>query len=510
MNFFAYCRVSSRDQTEGYSLPAQLELLRDYAKKNSIHIAREFVEAESAKETGRPKFNEMMALLEADKTIRGVLVEKGDRFSRNYRDWALAEDLVDAGKEFHFVLDRKVYDRDSTPDDIFVYDIGLGLSRRFIRNLRRETKKGMRQKALSGIYPSHAPIGYLNQDKNIVADPKTAPSVIRLFEEFSTGRHSLGSLSALAQETGLKSRKGNRLHKMPILRILTNPVYVGRIKWDDIDCEGSHESLVSRATFDAVHEVLERGARPKKSKHAFPLRGLLVCGECGASVTAERQKGHVYYRCTKRKGSCSQRYVREEVLAAEFSRILGLINFDKDILELAVKAAKELAKSEIEREEMLRRGFAKEQGRITKTLDALTDKFVSGDVPDDIYQRRLADLRGQETAITLSLNAAGEQKWEMFEPLEKIVNVATICRDIFDKGNWADKRGLVEIIGSNWILEDGRIKRYELKEPFRSLARISSAPKRASGSPSGTVLELCRAVAVANLNMDTVARLLAA
>jgi site-specific DNA recombinase len=56
-----YARVSSKDQEqEGFSIPAQLKLLRDYAQKNGFQIVHEFVDVETAKKTGRKQFSEMV------------------------------------------------------------------------------------------------------------------------------------------------------------------------------------------------------------------------------------------------------------------------------------------------------------------------------------------------------------------------------------------------------------------------------------------------------------------
>jgi DNA invertase Pin-like site-specific DNA recombinase len=46
------------------SIDAQLNELREYARKESLPIAREFVESMTAKEPGRPIFNEMLRLVE--------------------------------------------------------------------------------------------------------------------------------------------------------------------------------------------------------------------------------------------------------------------------------------------------------------------------------------------------------------------------------------------------------------------------------------------------------------
>jgi len=59
-----YARVSSKDQErEGFSIPAQLELLRAYAAVHSITVAKEFVDIETAKAVGRTGFGQMIAFL---------------------------------------------------------------------------------------------------------------------------------------------------------------------------------------------------------------------------------------------------------------------------------------------------------------------------------------------------------------------------------------------------------------------------------------------------------------
>ena len=59
-----YARVSSKEQEhEGYSIQAQLTLLRDYAAQEKLQILQEFVDVETAKVAGRPSFNAMLAYL---------------------------------------------------------------------------------------------------------------------------------------------------------------------------------------------------------------------------------------------------------------------------------------------------------------------------------------------------------------------------------------------------------------------------------------------------------------
>ncbi len=79
-----YARVSSKEQEkEGFSIPAQLKLLKEYAAANGFAVAQEYVDVETAKQSGRTAFGEMVAFLKANRAVRAMLVEKTDRLYRN-------------------------------------------------------------------------------------------------------------------------------------------------------------------------------------------------------------------------------------------------------------------------------------------------------------------------------------------------------------------------------------------------------------------------------------------
>ena len=78
----AYGRVSSKEQEkEGFSIPAQLELLRTYAGTQGFTIVDEFVDVETAKRAGRGSFGRMVAYLQKHTSCRAILVEKTDRLT---------------------------------------------------------------------------------------------------------------------------------------------------------------------------------------------------------------------------------------------------------------------------------------------------------------------------------------------------------------------------------------------------------------------------------------------
>jgi site-specific DNA recombinase len=80
-----YARVSSKEQErEGFSIPAQLKLLSEYASRNEFHIIEKFIDIETAKNPGRQYFEKMVRFVTTNKDCRVVLVEKTDRLYRNF------------------------------------------------------------------------------------------------------------------------------------------------------------------------------------------------------------------------------------------------------------------------------------------------------------------------------------------------------------------------------------------------------------------------------------------
>ena len=117
-------------------------------------------------------------------SCRVLLVEKTDRLYRNFRDWVTIDEI--RGLEVHFVKEATVISEESRSSEKFIHGIKVLMAKNFIDNLSEETRKGMVEKASQGIWPSYAPIGYLNADgangkRTIKPDPALAPLVRRLY-----------------------------------------------------------------------------------------------------------------------------------------------------------------------------------------------------------------------------------------------------------------------------------------------------------------------------------------
>src|SRR5215470_12535400 len=149
-----YARVSSKEQEkEGFSIPAQLKLLKEYAAANGFAVVQENVDVETAKQTGRAAFDEMVAYLKAHPTVRVMLVEKTDRLYRNLKDWVTVDELE---VEIHFPKEGVVLSCESRSSEKFMHGIKVLMAKNYIDNLSEEARKGMTEKAEQGIWPTVA------------------------------------------------------------------------------------------------------------------------------------------------------------------------------------------------------------------------------------------------------------------------------------------------------------------------------------------------------------------
>ena len=334
-----YARVSSKEQEkEGFSIPAQLKLLKEYAVAQDFAVAQEYVDVETAKQTGRTAFGEMVAYLKAHPTVRILLVEKTDRLYRNLKDWVTVDDL---DVEIHFPKEGVVLSRESRSSEKFMHGIKVLMAKNYIDNLSEEARKGMQEKAEQGIWPTVAPLGYRNLagpdgKKIIEPDVETGLLIARLFEWYADGTLSLREATKKVRAAGLVQRKsGAPVPVSTVHAILRNRLYAGVFEWNGRSYVGTHQPLVSPELWERVQGVLDgrQANKHRRAKHNFAFSGLIACGHCGCSIVGEiKKQRYIYYHCTGYKGRCDEPYVREEILERQFSDLLGRLSFDDEAL----------------------------------------------------------------------------------------------------------------------------------------------------------------------------------
>jgi len=267
--FFLYARKSTDvEDKQVLSIDAQLTELREYAVREGIEISAEIIEKQSAKVPGRPLFNKMMKEIE---TFGGnILAWNPDRLARNSVDGGQIIYLLDTGKLASIKF--PTFWCDNTGQGKFMLNMAFGQSKYYVDSLSENTKRGLRQKVRMGIFPSQAPVGYLNDSrtKTIVVEKKKSRVVRLAFEKYVKGNMRLEDVSSFLAKSGVTTRTGKRISKTKASFILSNPFYIGLFKYGGEIHEGKHEPIISKKLFDEAQEMLKFRGQPERKPQNKP------------------------------------------------------------------------------------------------------------------------------------------------------------------------------------------------------------------------------------------------
>ncbi len=483
IRYFIYVRKSQEaEDRQAKSIEDQIIEIKLVAKRKGLKIVEIFSESKSAKEPGRPIYSEMMKRIkkgEAD----GILCWKLNRLARNPVDggeisWALQSNIIK-----HICTNERDY---YPEDNVLLMAVELGMANQFIKDLSSDTRRGMRRKAERGMPPCYAPTGYLNnlKTKNWEPDKKRAPFVIKAFELYDSGQYSLNKLIERLSNEGFTTRQKRSVSRSSMSGILKNPAYYGYFRHNDELKKGVYRPLINKTLWDRVQERLSgkshRSAR--STKLFFKYRGFLFCGECGCSITAERQKGHIYYRCTKSKGkdSCSQSFIREESLEQQLlnifkditltegeistvrDKLLALYNKDQDYQGKAVKNLRtELTALQRKKKKMFEKMLLEDFNS--------NDKETYNDLKNGV-EEKIKDIE-----VQISHLKDNTKYW--LEQSSNLLKLNKQARKLFLSADQEKKLQLLNFVSSNRVLENKQVV-FVYNKPFILAKKLKDAQKQ--------------------------------
>ncbi len=476
MNYFLYARKSTEEEDRQIlSIEGQLTELREFARRESLTIIHEFMESMTAKVPGRPIFNKMIEQIERGEAT-GILAWHPDRLARNSVDGGRIVYLLDTGKLSS--LKFPTFWSENTPQGKFMLNIAFGQSKYHVDNLVENIKRGIRQKLRRGEFPGKAPVGYLNEPRlrTIVVDEVKAPLVQQMFETYATGNYSFPQLRNLVVTWGLVSRRGKPLTLSKMGKLLSNLFFIGMFRYDGELYEGTHLPLISRKLFQRVQEVLAQSGRAhSKRKHLFPFIGLLSCAECGCTITAERQKGHHYYRCTKKKEKCTQRYIREEALAPQLREAVQKVSLSEAWAAKMLGKIHEWKTTEAQASVIFAQQQKERLSAIQDKLDRLLDAQLDGIITREEYVSWKEKLLNEKAVLTERMADVERKGNHWLEPLEGFVKLAHQARSVACGQNLESLKDFSKRIGSNLRLA-GQTLYFSYQNPWPLLAHRRKNP----------------------------------
>jgi site-specific DNA recombinase len=329
LKYCLYARKSSEsDERQAMSIGSQLNEMRALAENEGLNVVCELQESHSAKESGqRPVYNQVLEGLRCGE-YNAVLTWAPDRLSRNAGDLGSIVDLMDQHKLLHIRTYSQTFT--NNPNEKFLLMILCSQAKLENDNKSINVKRGIKTKCEMGWRPGVAPLGYINRSfggvSDIIPDPDRAEIITEMFHKAAAG-WSGRRLQKWLAESGVTTRNNKPVPLSSVLAMLLNPFYYGEFQYPEGSTvkwyKGAHKPLISKDLFDEIQQNrgVNKGVWGSKS---FAFRGLLLCGSCGATVTAEEKfkklksgdfNRHVYYRCTKKVDpNCPEKYINERDL----------------------------------------------------------------------------------------------------------------------------------------------------------------------------------------------------
>ena len=475
-----YARKSTEsDDRQVLSIDSQVQELKLLALRRGLEVTEILTEARSAKAPGRIVFGQLMNRI-AKGEVGAVLCWKMDRLARNHFDTGqILQSLAD-GKLPRVITPEREYTADG--NDRFLGGFELGMSTKFIDDLRQNVRRGNRARFQRGWPNYRPPIGYLEDRSGpttvVVKDPERFPIVRQMWDELLSGRMNPMEITRWATRVGLRTRKTARLGGKPltfqyIYRLFSNPFYMGLIRLKSGEThQGAYPPMVTPAEFEDAQVVRGFTGRTHQVRHVFAYAGMLKCGKCGKTLVPEEHvkrsgKRFVYYRCRGRTegkpcpNPCLPETVLERQLEADLERVTLAPEAVKWILEnirakLAATDAGQAAQ---------RSALEKALNDSQRESDVLVTLKLRDQVDDATFERRRLGLLDQQARLRLQLDQPAPAPDALLARLRGVLNFSASLPRAFREGDAVRRRQIFHAVCANPTVRD-RKALYTAKEPW--------------------------------------------
>ena|SRR3989338_7985807 len=205
------------------------------------------------------------------------------------------------------------------------------------------------------------------------------------------------------------------------------------------------------------------------------------------------QKGHHYYRCTKKKGHCTEKYLREESLLGQTRAIVEKVSLPDDWAKnMLHKLGEEKAQAHTTSRADVR-CLVEEKGQIEGRLEKLLDMRLEGIIESEEYVQKKNKLMQQKATLDQRIRDSERNGNEWLEPMREFLIRSKQAKTLLSQDDPVEFRAFLKTIGSNLLLERQRL-RCEAKKGWRVLRqrdRFRDWQARQGSNLRPQVLETC-------------------
>jgi len=472
---------------------------------NDDELVETYQESRSAKMPDkRPEFARLIADIH-DGKVEVVYCWKLNRLARNPIDGGEIQWLLQEGMLKKIVTSERTY---LPSDNVLQMMVELGMAIQFSRDLGKDAKRGMTEKAKMGWFPGAVPIGYLNSyglkgEKYVLKDPERFDTVRRCWDLLLTGTKTVKEIHRIATEEwglsklGAHGRNARVFSRSAMYTMLANPFYCGQFLWDGKLWQGKHPPIVTVEEYDKAQELLGARGKPRLSKNENIYAGLIRCGSCGSAVIVDVkhklihstgiERTYRYYRCSHmgkkatcctEKGSVKEKDIEEEVMK-KIDEIEIPQAFEEWLLDELQLGQADNAKMEARDLERLQKDYKDANDKVNTLMKRQLDATTA--VSEEFFRSMLKELEQERDSKKKLLNDFHATAKQRTKDTAEAASFAKDLRNEFEKGGRDTKVAILRRIGQVIELR-GKELDFRFRKSFAAFKKANDAMKVKFGS----------------------------
>lgn len=317
-------RADSENETVEQVLERHENILQEYALKNygkiipPKNIFKEVASGETIK--SRPEMQKILHIIATKNEYKAILVVEPQRLTRG--------DMLDCGtlirvfkyNNIEILTPSKIFNL-TDQYDLKYFQMTLQQGNEYLEYIKFILNRGRIASVKEGRYIGQKPpYGYdkIMQDKKFTLTPNKEADIVRLiFDLYVNKDFGCNMIAKELDSKKIKPHKAEYWSPGTIRDMLSNPVYIGKIRWnfkktitttdefgntkksrprnkdgeDLIVVDGLHPAIIDEKVFNKAQAKIGRNARiPGNHELKNPLATLIKCGNCGKSMSYRTYK----------------------------------------------------------------------------------------------------------------------------------------------------------------------------------------------------------------------------
>lgn len=445
--------------------------LEECAKRYGLIVEDWYPEVVSGESLyARPQMLRLLEDVEAGR-YDAILCVDLDRLSRGrMKDQGIILDtLKDSGTRI--VTPEKVYDLSDEIDDELA-EFKTFMSRREYKIIKKRLRRGLQRSIQDGCYVANAPYGYrkvtVDRRPTLEIYEEEAKFVRIMFRMYADG-YGCTKIAYHVNAMGAHPHRSAEFGRSSVAKILSNPVYVGKVVWDQKShikknsrgnekhitiynprekwtiVDGLHPAIIDQELYDTVQDIYAGRYHPASNDGTIksPLAGLVTCANCGGHMQriycTDKKGERTPYLICQRPGCCASAkyaYVEERILTYLRDTLDRLTIFPSSAAAPSVEPLQESVSS-----------ITRELSAAQRQKDRLHELLEIGEYDLPTYRERMAAVKSKLAALSAELEETRRnlQTAQDFDPDQRISNIRAVL-SAYDSSDGPHRNALLHSV----------------------------------------------------------------